>query len=190
MLSAWHSPRVDSSRIGTEGPSFCEKSGVIGLDLKPLKSSARLVQEVLNSSGLEFEVVEFPASTRTAADAASAIGCTVAQIAKSIVFRGHKSARAILVIASGVHRIDENRIAAVLGEKLEKASAGFVREATGFAIGGVPPCGHPSPIVTFIDRHLLDLPVVWAAAGTPNAVFSLAPEDLVTITGGRVVDVA
>ena len=155
-----------------------------------LKQSARTVQKTLAARGLQCEVVELPASTRTAKEAAEAIGCTVAQIAKSIVFRATRSDRAVLVVASGMNHIDENAIAASLGEPIEKASADFVREKTGFAIGGVPPCGHAHPPVTFIDAHLLSLGDVWAAAGTPNAVFRIAAERLVELTGGRVLKVA
>ena len=155
-----------------------------------LKQSARAVQETLLARGLECRVVELPASTRTAREAADAIGCSVAQIAKSIVFRGSESARAVLVVASGVNRINEETIASSLGEPIERASPEFVREATGFAIGGVPPCGHARPLLTFIDRDLLALDVLWAAAGTPNAVFRIEPRQLVQLTGGEVLEIS
>jgi len=113
----------------------------------------------------------------------------VAQIAKSILFRGKASGRAVLVIASGVNRVDEKAVAALLGEKIGRADADFVRAATGFAIGGVPPLGHATPPVTLIDRDLLALDEIWAAAGTPNAVFRLTPQDLVAATAGRVADI-
>lgn len=139
--------------------------------------------------GLTLDVVELPASTRTAQDAADAIGCTVAQIAKSLIFRTKQSQKPVLVIASGVNRVNEKSIGQLLGEKIGKADADFVRQQTGFVIGGVPPVGHLSEITTFIDEDLLELDVIWAAAGTPNAVFRLTPDDLVRATGGQVASV-
>lgn len=158
--------------------------------MSSLKQSARAVQEALQSSGLECQVVELPASTRTAKEAAQAIGCSVAQIAKSIVFKGAESARAVLVVASGVNRINEQIIASNLGESIEKASPEFVRETTGFAIGGVAPCGHARALTIFVDRDLLALDVLWAAAGTPNAVFRIEPEDLIRLTRARVLKIS
>ncbi len=157
-----------------------------GRDLGP---SALAVQEALAAAGLELRVVELPASTRTAKEAAAAIGCSVAQIAKSIVFRARDSGTPVLVIASGVNRIDEAAISALIGEQISMAGPEFVRAATGFAIGGVPPCGHAGPITTFVDRDLLALDEIWAAAGTPHAVFRLTPAELVELTGGAVVSV-
>jgi prolyl-tRNA editing enzyme YbaK/EbsC (Cys-tRNA(Pro) deacylase) len=154
-----------------------------------LKQSAQAVQDALASAGLECQVVELPASTRTAKEAARAIGCTVAQIAKSIVFKASKSGRPVLVVASGVNRINEAAITSSLGEPIEKAPPEFVRETTGFAIGGVPPCGHVQSLTTFIDRDLLDLQVIWAAAGTPNAVFRIDPEHLAPLTRGKILDI-
>ena len=151
--------------------------------MKPAESpSALKVQATL---GDKFEVLEFDASTRTAADAAAAIGCEVAQIAKSLIFRGATSGRAVLIIASGVDRDDEKKAAAAIGEPIGRADADFVREATGFAIGGVPPIGHKTPPVTLIDDDLFQHETIWAAAGTPNAVFRLTPERLAELTGGR-----
>ncbi len=156
--------------------------------MKPGESpSALKVQAVL---GDKFQVLEFDASTRTAADAAAAIGCDVAQIAKSLIFRGANSGRAILIIASGVDRVDEKKAAAALGEPIGRADADFVRESTGFAIGGVPPVGHKSPPIVLIEESLLQFDEIWAAAGTPNAVFRLTPSDLAELTGGRMVAVA
>ena len=156
--------------------------------MKPADSpSALKVQAVL---GDRFQVLEFDASTRTAADAAAAIGCEVAQIAKSLIFRGGTSGRAVLIIASGVDRVDEKKAAAAVGEPIERADADFVREATGFAIGGVPPVGHKSEPIVLIEQSLMRLDEIWAAAGTPNAVFRLTPSDLVELTGGRTVAVA
>ncbi|TQV83556.1 YbaK/EbsC family protein [Denitrobaculum tricleocarpae] len=153
-----------------------------------LKASTRRVQDVLTASGGNFEVREFPASTRTAAEAAEVIGCEIAQIAKSLVFRAKDSDRSVLVIASGVNRVDVKKVRALLGEKITRADPDFVREKTGFAIGGVPPIAHREPPVTFIDRDLLEFDVIWAAAGTPNAVFPLGGEELTKLTHGTVAD--
>ena len=153
-----------------------------------LKASARRVQEALAAQGFAFEVREFPDSTRTSAEAAAAIGCSVAQIAKSLVFRGGESGKAVLIIASGANRVDPAKAEALLGEAIKRADADFVREATGFAIGGVPPLGHDRPLVTLIDEDLLAFEEIWAAAGTPNAVFRLSPTDLSDLTGGRIGD--
>ncbi|MBE9552223.1 MAG: YbaK/EbsC family protein [Proteobacteria bacterium] len=155
-----------------------------------LSSSAAKVQAALEARGFSFEVQELDQSTRTAAEAAAAIGCEVAQIAKSILFRGKASGRAVLVIASGVNRVDEKAVAQLLGEKLGKADADFVRRETGFVIGGVPPVGHDNPIETFIDEDVLAFDAIWAAAGTPFAVFRFDPHSLAALTGGRVVRVA
>ena len=158
--------------------------------MSSLKPSAQRVQEALAAHGLGLEVREFPASTRTAEDAAAAIGCTVAQIAKSLIFRGKSSDRPVLVIASGANRVDEKKVSALIGEKIGKADAEFVRARTGFAIGGVPPVGHLEVPITVIDRDLLVLEEIWAAAGTPNAVFRLSPGDLAALTGGQVAEVS
>ena len=151
-----------------------------------LKASARKVQETLSARGFANEVVELPSSTRTAAEAAAAVGCEVGQIVKSLVFRGRQSGRAVLVVASGSHRVDESALCAVLGEDIEKATADFVREQTGFAIGGVPPLGHAQELVTVVDEELLRHERIWAAAGHPHAVFPLTPAELVAMTGGKV----
>lgn len=154
-----------------------------------LKASASRVQAALDALGFAFEVREFPDSTRTSAEAAAAIGCAVGQIAKSLVFRGRDSGRPVLVVASGVNRVDEKKVAALLGEKIARADADFVRDKTGFSIGGVPPVGHLEPPAVLIDEDLLGFDEIWAAAGTPNAVFRLSPGDLVPMTGGRVAAV-
>lgn len=156
---------------------------------QPLKESAKRVQEALDASGIALTVREFPASTKTSQEAAAAVGCEVAQIAKSMIFRAAASDRSVLVVASGANRVDEKKLAALLGDKIERASAEFVRAKTGFAIGGVPPVGHVEPPVVLIDEDLLALPVLWAAAGTPNAVFRLTPGELQQLTGGRVAAV-
>ena len=156
--------------------------------MKPATSpSALKVQAVL---GEDFEVLEFETSTRTAAEAAAAIGCTVAQIAKSLIFRAVDSGRPVLAIASGSVRVDEARLSEILGEDIGRADAAFVREQTGYAIGGVPPVGHRSQSVILIDETLLTFDTIWAAGGTPNAVFRLKPDDLVRLTGGTVAAIA
>ena len=157
--------------------------------LTDLSTSAQKVQSSLQTHGLACVVVEMPSTTRSAQDAAQAIGCQVGQIAKSLIFKATRSQRPILVIASGVNRVNETKVGDVLGEPLEKADADFVRQRTGFAIGGVPPIGHSEPLRTFIDEDLLTYTEIWAAAGTPMAVFKLTPHDLVRITGGAVITV-
>ncbi|MEW6276425.1 MAG: YbaK/EbsC family protein [Bacillota bacterium] len=152
-----------------------------------LSPSAQKVQDVLRSLGSSRQVREFLQTTRSAAEAAQAIGCRVEQIAKSLVFRGKHTKRPVLVIASGANRVNEKKVAEFVAEPLEKADAGFVREKTGFVIGGVPPVGHLEQLTTFIDEDLLQYEEIWAAAGNPNAVFPLAPAELVKMTGGRVV---
>ena len=157
---------------------------------EPLSPSARKVQEALDALGFGMrQVVELPDSTRTAAEAAAAIGCTVAQIAKSLVFKGKTSGSPILVIASGVNRVNTQRLAELIGEAIDKPDADYVRDKTGFVIGGVPPVGHSTPLITFIDEDLRQFGTIWAAAGTPRAVFELTPDDLEKMTGGRVIDV-
>lgn len=156
---------------------------------KPLSPSAQKVQQALAGFGLDLQVKELTESTRTAQDAAQAVGCDVGQIVKSLVFRGKTSGEAVFVVASGANRVDEKGLAAHIGEKIEKADADFAREQTGFAIGGVAPVGHPAPLKTFIDEDLLQYPELWAAAGTPNALFSLTPQQLCLITSGTVLKV-
>jgi prolyl-tRNA editing enzyme YbaK/EbsC (Cys-tRNA(Pro) deacylase) len=151
-----------------------------------LSPSAKRIQDALTASGVKGEVVELPASTRTAAEAASAIGCSIGQIAKSIIFRTVPHGPPVMVIASGLHRVDEGRIRDILGEAVEKADPAFVQKATGFAIGGVPPIGHLESITTIIDEDLMPLDEIWAAAGTSHAVFKLTPADLVRMTNGSV----
>jgi prolyl-tRNA editing enzyme YbaK/EbsC (Cys-tRNA(Pro) deacylase) len=154
-----------------------------------LPPSAQKVQAALDALGLSLQVVALPASTRTAAEAAAAVGCQVGQIAKSIVFRTGSSDRPVLVIASGSNRVNESKVAALLAEPLGKADADFVRRRTGFVIGGVPPLGHAEPLETFVDEDLLQYDEIWAAAGTPHAVFRLTPGNLVRMAGGRVVKI-
>lgn len=153
-------------------------------------ASARKVQAALESKGYSFEVQELDKSTRSAAEAAAAIGCEIGQIAKSVLFRGAETGRPVLVIASGANRVDERAVAELIGEPTGKANADFVRQETGFVIGGVPPVGHDKPIPTLIDEDLSAFEVIWAAAGTPFAVFRLDPRSLAELTGGEVARLA
>lgn len=155
-----------------------------------LSPSARRVQDAIISAGLECSVVELPASTRTAQEAADAVGCGVGQIVKSLVFRGKQSGKGVFVAASGANRVNEKRLKEYVGEGIEKATPEFVRETTGFAIGGVSPVGHLQPLESYIDQDLLSYDELWAAAGTPNAVFRLSPADLTHLTAGHVVSIA
>jgi len=156
----------------------------------PLKPSAQRVQDALTARGLDIKVVELTSTARSAAEAAAAVGCQVGQIAKSLVFRGAVSGRGFLVVASGANRVDMARVGELLGEKLAKADAEFVRAETGFAIGGIPPVGHDRPLTTVIDEDLLRYDRIWAAAGHPNAVFPATPAQLVAMTGGQVAKTA
>jgi prolyl-tRNA editing enzyme YbaK/EbsC (Cys-tRNA(Pro) deacylase) len=160
------------------------------LDAAPRKPSAQRVQDALAARGFANQVIELPDSTRTAAEAAAAVGCTVGQIAKSLVFVGKQSGRGMLVIASGANRVDEKALQALAGEKIGKADADAVRTLTGFVIGGVPPLGHAQPLQTYIDADLLGHAQIWAAAGHPNAVFALTADELVRMTEGQVAALA
>lgn len=155
----------------------------------PLSPSARRVQDALAAAGLAARIVEYDVPARTSAEAAAVLGCTVGQIAKSLVFKAASGAP-VLVIASGAQRVDEARIGGLTGEPIRKADATFVREVTGYAIGGIPPLAHARPMRTFIDKHLLQYDTVYAAGGTPHAMFPIAPHDLVRVAGGTVADTA
>lgn len=155
----------------------------------PLSPSVQKVQDALKALGLPNDVMELQSTTRTSAEAAQAVGCSVEQIAKSIVFRATQTDKPILVIASGSNRVNEKRIESFISEPLGKADADYVRKHTGFVIGGVPPIGHLEKIEIFIDEDLLTYQEIWAAAGSPHAVFKLTPSDLVKMTGGRVVGI-
>lgn len=154
-----------------------------------LRSSARRLQAVLQDRGLDLAVVELDRTTRTASEAAESIGCTVAQIAKSVIFRGMQTERPVLVIASGTNRVDEKKVASATGEDIGKANADFVRRKTGYAIGGVPPVGHEETPICILDADLRSHETIWAAAGTPFAVFRLTPDELAAITGAPWCDV-
>ncbi len=155
-----------------------------------LSKSAQRVQQALHEMGLSVEVVELPASTRTAQEAAQAVGCQLGQIVKSLVFRRVDADEPLLVLTSGANRVSLQKLAAALGKRYKMAEAEFVRRWTGFAIGGVPPVGHAHPIRAVVDRDLLGYDELWAAAGTPRALFRLTPEQLLRISGGEALEVA
>ena len=157
---------------------------------KVLSAAAQRVQDALKALGVACQVVELPESTRSAAEAAQAIGCRVEQIVKSLVFRGQSTNRPILAIVSGGNRVDEEKLAMLVAEPVAKADADYVRQRTGYAIGGVPPVGHVESLMCVVDEDLLQYEQIWAAAGTPRAVFRLTPAVLQRITDGRVVSVA
>jgi Cys-tRNA(Pro) deacylase len=154
-----------------------------------LSSSAQKIQDLLNSLGYPYTVIEHAESTRTAQEAADRAGCELGQIVKSLIFKGKESNKPILVLTSGANRVDEKRISEYVGEKIGKADADFARAVTGFAIGGVPPFGHIQKVETYIDEDFLQYQTVWAAAGTPNAIFELKTEDLQKLTDGKIVQV-
>ena len=155
-----------------------------------LHPSAQRVQDTLRRLGFANEVVQLPQSARSAGDAAAAIGCAVGQIVKSLVFKTVDGARGVVVLTSGANRVDEAALAALVGAPMARADAAFVREHTGYAIGGVAPVGHVVQNAVYIDRDLFQYAVIWAAAGHPNAVFRLTPDELVRMTGGTLAAVA
>jgi prolyl-tRNA editing enzyme YbaK/EbsC (Cys-tRNA(Pro) deacylase) len=154
-----------------------------------LPSSAARVAERARSLGLDARIVEMAASTRTAEEAAAACGCAVGQIVKSLVFRGRSSGQAYLLLVSGANRVDPEFVASALGEALDRPDAGYVREVTGFAIGGIPPFGHDRLLATYLDRDLLRYREVWAAAGTPRCVMPLDPARLSDAIQARIIAV-
>lgn len=155
--------------------------------MKPATAPTALrVQALL---GPAFTVYEFDQPTRTAQEAAEALGCAVAAIAKSVIFRAPTSDRSVLVVTSGANRVDEAKVTAVIGEPIARADAAFVREHTGYAIGGVSPVGHAKPGLVLIDADLMAMTEFWAAAGTPTSIFRLTPADLTALTGGTMAEV-
>ena len=140
----------------------------------------------LASTDLSVTVKEFPQGTRTAVDAARAVGCDVSQIVKSLVFVA--GGKPVVALVSGANRLDEKRLAAVAGEPVVKADADTARTATGYAMGGVPPFGHTTDVPVFMDRELLEHRVVWAAAGRPDSVFEIEPERLRELSNAVVMD--
>ncbi len=154
-----------------------------------LSPSAQKIQNLLTSLGYDYTVIEHIESTRTAQEAAERAGCKLGQIVKSLIFRGKTSGKPILVLTSGANRVDEKRIGVYAGEPIGRADAEFVRSMAGFAIGGVPPIGHLEKMETYLDEDFLPYQTIWAAAGTPNAIFELKTEDLQKMTGGQIIKV-
>ncbi len=154
--------------------------------MQELKESSRRFQEAVGKLGFRIQVKQMEKSTRTAIQAAEAVGCSTGQIVKSLLFQGKRSRNPYLALVSGVNRVDPKRLEELVGEPVAMADPEFVRQVTGFAIGGVPPAGHNREIATFIDRDLLGHRVLWAAAGTPSSMFAIGSEELVALTGGRV----
>ena len=154
-----------------------------------LSPSAQKVQDFIKALGFDLTVIEHSESTRTAQEAADRVGVTLGQIVKSLIFKGKVSGKPILVLTSGANRVNEKRIKEYAGEKIERAEADFVRKVTGYAIGGIPPIAHSQEIETYLDEDLMQYDLIWAAAGTPNAVFELSPDNLQKMTASRVVPV-
>ncbi len=152
--------------------------------------SVERVRRALAAAGLEREIVELPGAAHTAKAAAQFLGCELGQIANSLIFRGAASDGAILVMSSGARRVDTARLAALVGEPIARADADFVREKTGFAIGGVAPVGHAGETLRFVEASLAAYAEIWAAAGHPNTIFRLTFDELMRITAGRRVEVA
>jgi Cys-tRNA(Pro) deacylase len=154
-----------------------------------LSPSAQKVQAQIKSIGYDYTVIEHAESTRTAQEAADRAGCELGQIVKSLIFKGRNSNKPILVLTSGANRVDEKRISEYAGEPIGRADADFARAVTGFAIGGIPPVGHLQKMETYLDEDFLQYETIWAAAGTPNAIFELKTSDLQKMTDGKVVRV-
>jgi prolyl-tRNA editing enzyme YbaK/EbsC (Cys-tRNA(Pro) deacylase) len=152
-----------------------------------MKPAVQKVRAALAEHGLERPVIELEVHARTSQQAAAALGVTVGQIVKSLVFTA--DGRPLLVVASGVNRVDERRLGEVTGGRIRRADPDTVKQATGYSIGGVPPIGLASPLAVYVDRDLLGYGLVYAAAGLPECVFPIAPDELVRATGGRVVDI-
>lgn len=155
-----------------------------------LKASSQRVQDFLLQHGQQFVVRQMPASTRTAAEAAEAVGCSIGQIAKSLIFKDKQSGDPVLIVASGANMVCTKKIEQATGIKLGKADADFVREKVGYAIGGVPPVAHQSQVTTILDPSLQSFEAIWAAAGTPNSLFELHSKDLERLTQGTWVELA
>jgi len=155
-----------------------------------LSDAAQRVQDALRAGGFANTVQELAVAVKTAAAAAEAVGCTPAQIVKSLVFQRVTSGAPVLVVASGANRVSEAKLETLLGEPVRMGPPKFVREVTGYAIGGIPPLGHAQKLHTIVDAHLMALEGLWAAAGHPNSLFPLTPDELVRMTGGRVAEVA
>jgi Cys-tRNA(Pro) deacylase len=154
-----------------------------------LSPSAQKIQDQLNSLGYDYTVIEHTESTRTAQEAADRAGCELGQIVKSLIFKGKDTGKPILVLTSGANRVDEKRINEYAGEAITRADADFARAVTGFAIGGIPPLGHIQKIETYLDEDFLQYETIWAAAGTPNAIFELKTADLQKMTDAKIARV-
>ena len=154
-----------------------------------LKASSRRLKQEIERLGFRIEVKQMEKSTRTAVQAAEAVGCSTAQIVKSLLFQGKRTHKPYLALVSGVNRVDLKRLEDQVGEPVTMADPEFVRQVTGFAIGGVPPAGHNQAIATFIDEDLLGHRVLWAAAGTPSSMFAIGAKDLVALTRGQVAKI-
>jgi prolyl-tRNA editing enzyme YbaK/EbsC (Cys-tRNA(Pro) deacylase) len=159
------------------------------MNQKPLSPSAQKIQDQIKSLGYDYVVIEHAESTRTAQEAADRAGCELGQIVKSLIFKGKESGKPILVLTSGSNRVDEKRISEYAGESIGRADADFVRAVTGFAIGGVPPFGHLQKLETYFDEDFLQYETIWAAAGTPNAIFEVKTSDLQTMADAKTVRV-
>ena len=155
-----------------------------------LQKSAQSIQQTLDARGLGLQVIQLTETARTANDAAAALKCDVAQIVKSLIFKTANSNKPVLVLVSGPNRVNEKAVETQIGEPIVKADANFTEEVTGFAIGGIPPLGHKKQIEhILIDEDLLKYPDLWAAAGTPHAVFNLRAADLQPLTNGKVISI-
>jgi prolyl-tRNA editing enzyme YbaK/EbsC (Cys-tRNA(Pro) deacylase) len=155
-----------------------------------LNKNAQIIQNFLEKNGLSFKVIELAESTRTATDAANAIGCTIEQICKSLIFKTKFTNKPILILASGTNFVKEKKIELIVGEEIIKADANFTREITGYTIGGIPPIAHKQIIdLIFVDEDILNFNEMWAAAGTPNAVFNINSKDLIRITNGKIISI-
>ena len=154
-----------------------------------LSSTAQRVQDLITARGFPCKVIEFAESTRTSQEAADRAGCTLGQITKSMIFMGKSTRKPILVLTSGANRVNERLISEYAAEPIGRADADFVRIVTGFAIGGVPPLGHAQQMETYIDEDLMQYKTIWAAAGTPNAIFELSPSQLQKMAGGKIAKV-
>ena len=155
-----------------------------------MKAANLRVKEVLEASGIDFEITLLPEAVRTARLAADALGCAVGQIANSLIFRNLDDDSALLIMCAGDRRVDTDKVLAACGIRMGRADADFVRRQTGFAIGGVPPVAHSIPPYTILDRSLERFDEIWAAAGTPESVFCMTPAQLQLITGGEWLDIA
>ena len=153
-----------------------------------MSKSLKRVRAALEAMDVDFQILEMPGETRTAGDAAREAHCEIDQIAKSIIFKGSVSGRAILFITAGANQVDPALAARAAGEALERADAGFIRKTTGFAIGGVAPIGHLTPPVIIFDPRLLNFELIYAAAGTPKHIFSIDPNALLSATNSQISD--